>query len=206
MLKRPDNSVLRMKLLKTDSSFGFLRLIFSTNLEDFISNKINEQTDYELIIHSENGIALRKINNNGIANKDSFQFIDMDIRSFFHETTNIDIVFLNKTIYINSNDDDFDSSIKIHIDVPENIRFISFDSMKSTHIEVKELRLMNIVDNTLMHKIYVYEKTHLLGDNATYIEEQNNGDHCDDVNTNRTSVIEYKCDKTGNYDIIVQYK
>ncbi len=206
MLKRSNNSVLRMKLSKTDSSFGFLRLIFSTNLEDFIYNKINEQTDYELIIHSENGIALRKINNNGIANKDSFQFIDMDIRSFFHETTNIDIVFLNKTIYINSNDDDFDSSIKIHIDVPENIRFISFDSMKSTHIEVKELRLMNIVDNTLMHKIYVYEKTHLLGDNATYIEEQNNGDHCDDVNTNRTSVIEYKCDKTGNYDIIVQYK
>jgi hypothetical protein len=206
MLKRSNNSVLRMKLSKTDSSFGFLRLIFSTNLEDFIYNKINEQTDYELIIHSENGIALRKINNNGIANKDSFQFIDMDIRSFFHETTNLDIIFLNKTIYINSNDDDFDSSIKIHIDISENIRFISFDSMKSTHVEVKDLRLINVVDNIFLHKILVYEKTHLLGDNSTYIEEQINGDHCDDINTNRTSVIEYKCDKTGNYDIIVHYK
>lgn len=203
ILKRPDNCVLRMKLSKTESTFGFLRIIFSTNIQDFVKNKINEQTDYELIIHSENGIALRKINNIGIAKKDSFQFLDMDIRTFFHETSNIDIIFLNHSIYINSNDDDFDSSIKIHIDIQENIRFISFDSMKSTHVDIKGLKLINVVENQFLHKIYVYQKLHLLGDNTTYVEEQLNGDYCEDIQTNRSAIIEYKCDKSGNYDIIV---
>ena len=205
ILKRPDNSVLKLKINKLLAGYSFLRMIFSTNMENFYNNSINENTDYELLIHSENGIALKKISKLDTAGTNSFQFLDMDIRVFFHESSNIDIIFLNNTIYINSVDDDMETSVKIFIDIPEKIKFLSFDAFKSTNVEIQSMKLINFVEADLIYNIYVFENRMRLGDNSTYIEKMSNGDLCEDINMNRSTVVEYRCDKTGNHDIVVRY-
>lgn len=205
ILKRPSNSVLRMRASKLQSGTGaYLRMILSTNIENFHSNTINEDTDYELIIHSENGLALKKIKNLTTAQEDTFQFLDLDLRTFFVESIDLEIIFLNNTIYISSNDDDYEFSVKVHLKINSPIRFISFDSQKSNNIDLKNIKFINFVEATSIYSIYVFENRMKLGPNSTYTENQTNGDYCDDIAGNRTTIIEYSCDKSGNHDVIVK--
>ena len=204
ILKRPNDCVLKLKIEKLASGFGFLRMVFSTNLDNFSYNSIDEDTDYELILHSDHGIALKKISKLDVASINTFQFLDTDIRSFFTESTNIDIIFLNKSIYFSSGDDDYESSIKIHLELSEPVKFISFDAYKSHNLAIKSIKLINFIESTLVYNIYVFQNRMKLSENTTYVERQINGDFCDDINSNRTSIIEYRCDKTGNHDLIVK--
>ena len=56
--------------------------------------------DFELIINSDSGAVIKKVNTHASDPVD-IEFIDTDIRTFFQESILIDIILHNNAIYLN---------------------------------------------------------------------------------------------------------
>ena len=65
--------------------------------------------------------------------------------------------------------------------------------------------MINFIERKYLKNIFVYHKRLLLDSDATFVDELPNGDFCPAANGPRKAIVEYRCDKTGNTDILVNF-
>ena len=176
-----------------------LRIILSKSLDDYNNRGINETNSYELILNSESGILFKKLDN-----VKEIEFYDTEIRALFQDTMKVEIIFLDNIIYVNTNDDYNESSIKLRLKLPpnENIKFISFDLFSSYNIVLKNIRLINSVEQKYLMNIFEFKKKLHLNEKSYFIQEMNGGENCPGIGNRKTSV-KYECDTNGVHDVFV---
>lgn len=179
------------------------RICLGTKINNFLNEKSDIDNDFELIIDSDKGIVLKKINSQ--SNED-LEFFTYEIKSFFQESTYIDIIFKDNHIYINTVDDDKETSIKLKYSLPENeyIKYIYFDSTGSENVSIKDSKKINIIELKNLVNIYIYELRLNLSPQVKFIEKFENGDLCDNIGKNRTTTVEYRCDEKGMNEITIE--
>jgi hypothetical protein len=205
IVRNINNTVFRMKLEKIQSGNTYIRILFGTDENSFNKKLPNSENDFELLINSESGALIKKINENNLTSGTNIEFYDTEIRTFFQEQILIDIILHKNNIYLSSVDDDNESSIKIKFPLPEGVKIthIYFDLNKTDNLNIKDLKKINFVEQKYLFNIYVYEKKLLLTPNSYYVETFVGGDYCKDILSYRKTVVEYRCDKTGVYDILI---
>lgn len=173
---------------------------------NFNSGQMSIDEDYELLINSNTGLVFRHLNNMNFKEVESF---DSGIRSLFLDSGNMEIVIKDDFLYINTNDENKDSySIKLAYKLPANssLKYIYFDKEMTYNINFKHIRKVNIIEKRILTNIFLYNKRLQLPEDVFYVEEYQNGDFCPKINNYRKSIIEYKCDLSGNNDLIVSIK
>jgi hypothetical protein len=202
LVRRPQDTVFKFTIEKMISRNSYLRILLGTDNKYYNNRSPNENEDYELLLNSETGILLKRIND---PDKSKFEFYDTEIKSLFTESISIRIIFHNNSIYIGSIDDDKEFSIKIKypLQMGQSIKYLYFDMLSSNNVNIKDSRKMNFIEQKYLFSIFVYNKKLLLDENATYVEELTGGDYCSPRQTYRKTIVEYTCDKTGINDLVI---
>ncbi len=206
LIKSP--TVFRMKIEKGQSKINsVIRIILGTNINTYHEKKYNPENDFELLINSESGAMIKKVNGyENTQGQSLIEFYDTEIRSFFQDQILIDIIIQKDAVYLSTVDDDNDSSIKIKFPLPQGVKIshIYFDLLNSDNVYLKDIRKLNFIEQKYLVNIFFYEKRLLLTPNAYFIEEMTEGDYCPDSSTPRRSTIEYRCDRSGVYDLLIE--
>ena len=134
------------------------------------------------------------------------EFYDTEIKALFQETMTIDIIFLDNKIYLNTNDDYNESSIKLRLKLPEKetIKFITLDLYASFNSVLKNVRLINSIEQKYLINIFEFNKKLLLNEKSYFIQELTGGDFCKGIGPRKT-IVKYQCDLTGVYDVFVTF-
>ena len=203
VINKPSDTVFRMTLEKNSQSDSYLRILFGTDMNFYKDQRINEK-DYELIIYSKSGALIKKVKE--INDNENIQFYDTSLRSLFQDSIHIDLVFKNDAIYFSTSDDDNETSIKLKYNLEANtiIKYIYFDIKESNNVAIKNLEKINIVERQFFFDIFLFEKKLSLDEDAYWIEELKDGEYCEEIDEGRKTLVEYKCDKTGNSDISIR--
>lgn len=202
IINSPNDTVIRMKLTKINSMTSYIRILFGTDMNNYNYRKSNKNTDIELIIYSQTGVMIKKVND---VNNKNIQFYDTQLRTLFNDAIHIDLILKNNAIYFSTSDDNMETSIKIKypLDSGDVIKYIYFDIKESDNAKIKDIEKFNLVENQFLLDIFVFEKKLTLSEDAYWIEELKDGDYCDAIDSNRKTIVEYRCDKTGNSDISI---
>jgi hypothetical protein len=195
LITKPGNTVFRMKLEKmylnsnySSNGLSFLRLLLEV--------KDPSNSDIEVLINSEKGILVRRIDS------EEFNFYDTGIRTLFQESLFFDIILKDDKLYINIKKD----SSEIVLDYTVGtVNQLYVDINKSDNVQIKDIRKINIIENKYLRNLFVYNIKTKLSDRSYWVEEFENGDICQQMKTNRKTRVEYRCDYSGNYDIYVKF-
>jgi len=162
------------------------------------------ENDYQLQIDSDKGIVLKKIKSEN--NNDDIEFFSNEIRSFFQESTYLDIILKNNHIYINTVDDDKETSIKLKYSLPEgeSIKYIYLNTFNSDNISLKDMKKMNMIELKYSINIYIFEIRMRLSPDIKFIEKLEGGELCEDIGKNRTTTVEYRCDTKGINEVTIE--
>ena len=176
---------------------------FGSEVTNFNNKLYDVDKDFELIFDSVKGIIMKKINSE---NSQDIEFYTNDLKSFFQESTFVDIILKDNFIYINTVDDDGETSIKIKYKLPENviIKYLYFDAFDSENLSIKDLKKFNFIELKYLINIYIFEIRLNLSPNVKFIEKLEGGDSCDHIGKNRTSTVEYRCDPKGINEITIE--
>lgn len=208
LIRNLDSTVFRFKIERGQSNLNSnLRMLLGTELNSFNEKKYKPENDYELVINSESGAMIKKISNYETNNgQSSIEFFDTEIRSFFGEQILINIIIHKGVVYLSTVDEDKESSVKIKFILPNNLKIthLYFDLLQSDNVYLKDIRKINFVELKYLVDIFFYDKKLLLTQNANFTEEMTNGDFCPETKSYRKSVIEYRCDHSGIYDIYIE--
>ncbi len=174
-----------------------------TKINNFINKLHSRNDDYELIIDSDKGVILKKIISE---NFEDIEFFNNELRSFFQESTYIDIILKDNNIYLNTLDDDKETSIKLRYSLPESesIMYIYYDTKKSENVSIKDIEKINMIELIYNINILIFELRMRLSPEVKYIEKFEGGDYCDNVGKNRTTIVEYGCDSKGINEITIE--
>jgi hypothetical protein len=171
---------------------ALLRLLFSKDL------KHDPAADTELLMNSDNGILIKKITDG------EFEFHDTGIRSLFQESMYFDLIFKDGVLYLNIlNDDKEGSSIAIHYPLGNDYKYIYIDLHQSDNIQLRDIRFINFIERKYLKSIFIYQKRLSLDKDARFTDIMDNGDYCEGVGPRKT-IVEYKCDFSGNAEILVK--
>jgi len=204
VINKPNDTLFRMTLEKISESVTYLRILFGTDMNFYNDQIINENKDYELLIYSKSGALIKKVKE--INGNENLQFYDTSLRSLFQDSMNIDLIFKNDAIYFSTSDDDTHTSIKLKYDLEAGttIKYIYFDIKESTNVAIKYLEKFNVLERQYFFDVFLFEKKLTLHEDAYWIEEFRNGDYCEGIKAGRKTLVEYKCDRTGNSDVNIQ--
>lgn len=146
---------------------------------------------------------MKKIKSN---NYEDIEFFSNEIRSFFQESTYIDIILKDNHIYINTVDDDKETSIKLKYSLPdgESIKYIYLNTFDSDNVSMKDMKKINNIELKYLINIYIFEIRVRLSPEVKFVEKLENGDLCDNLAKNRTAVVEYRCDTNGINEITIE--
>ena len=166
----------------------------------FSKNELCTEDDFEMIIHSKNGILLfyPKNSTNHIIQND-LSYYTNEYFNFFNEEIVCDIILMDSTIYLNSMDKEY-SSIKLKYKFENEkefnkIKYININQERSINIKLKEIYFSSFLSYKLYANVFFYDKKYLLDDKAVFMEKFENGDYCPPpINKKRSVIVYYKCD------------
>jgi hypothetical protein len=209
----PKNLKIFYKLPKNEFNFNFiLKIIYKSkisNIHFYLSKNLEKlsENDYEIIINSKNGILIKQIKNNN-----DMSFYTNKRMNFFNNHIECQILFINNTIYFNSQDNlnDKNSSIKLKYNLitennlkNDNQFYLILDLKQTQNIKIKSIFIKNYIEEKYLINIFFYEKLFYLNENSTFIDYFDSGDYCAAIKRNRRVKIEYKCDTSGLNDLII---
>lgn len=196
-----NETALSFKLEKiiTDKQPAFMRILLGTDEKNY--GKEMGQNDLEILIDSESGVLITKLNDN-----ENLEFYDLDVRNLFHENLAVDILIKDNEIFFNSMDDDKESSIKVSFSIPENlkVKYLYLDLFATKNLNIKDILKKNFLEMKYLYNIWIYNKKRMLSEDAYYVEELTGGDYCPEINDSRKTIVEYHCDKSGWNDIVIE--
>ena len=209
----PKNLKIVYKLPKNEFNFHFdLKIIYKSkisNIHFYLSKNFEKlsQNDYEIIINSKNGILIKQIGNNN-----DMSFYTNKRMNFFNNRIECQILFINNTIYFNSQDNfnDKNSSIKLKYNLLENNKknsdnqfYLLIDLKQTQNMKIKSIFIKNFIEEKFLINIFFYEKLFYLNENSTFVDYFDSGDYCAAIKRNRRVKIEYKCDTSGLNDLVI---
>jgi len=197
-----------------NSEDGILIKNIQTNIENSknIDNKYNKEDNIDNKVNTD--IKDKEDNTNNIDIDDIIQFYDTDIHQLFQDSINIEIIFLDNILYINTNNnkdnqdnkDTRDSSIKLRFKLPNNttIKYIAIDPNTSFNLSLNEIRLINTVEQTYLINVFEFNKRLMLKKDNYFEQEMWEGDFCIGIGKKRKTIVRYECDSTGMNDMKVR--
>ena len=214
---QPNNTVYYNNGFKIYNNITFLKFDLEKVQQDLSVCSIVLSNNYYLpvgviTIDSKNGIIIRDVN---LINKDSMYFVNeynpklfnnkntdyyetMD-RSLYSNKGSFSIYYYNRNIYIGIKDNFGYERLKLNFKLSTDAYYIGIDLYNTQNVVMYNIVKANYLPSILNFLVNEYSIKTNIPDNSVYIEHFENGDYCEEEDTNRSVTVEYKCN-LNNFD------